>query len=392
MKIVYCGHFLNNNLIGTFAGPAISANRMNLGLIEKLIDLYPEMDLLSLLPISAYPNEKLMIDKQRIPLFDEKEKLYTQISFINLPYIKAISASRSLGKELEKTQGDLIINYNPYYELQIPTIRYCKRHKKKAICIIADIPVTIPKNFSPIKKLLRHYEIWEYYRAIRKYDGVIVLNKQVISEFGLECPYYLMDGGVSDEEIRNSFICPDEKRNFNRIVYTGALESYNGIMELIDGFVLTKTRDLELVICGSGTLEEEIKNKIKNMTNIVYMGRIPNEEAKKLQREAGLLISTRPIDRFALKLTFPSKIIEYLLSGTPVLTTKLNGLADSYDKYVYYCGQSVSDIAEAIDRFFTIPVVERQRKAELAREFVIKNKNYEMHCLGIRKLIEEVYK
>ncbi|MBR5321987.1 MAG: glycosyltransferase [Clostridia bacterium] len=389
-KILYSGNFLNKSELGKFRGPAVSANRMQLGLLQELDKVLGDFDLISVLPIAAYPTEKMIVEKKIAKLVDSGDKEYYQLPFLNLPYIKQLSIRRNLYKELKKSKADLIINFNPYYELQKATLGYCHKYNKKSICIVADIPVTIPKQYSFLKKCFRRYEIKEYYKAISKYDGVIVLNKLVLEEFGLNCPYYLMDGGVSREEIESSVVCDKSERVANRILYTGALEAYNGVMELIEGFLLAKTHGLELVICGGGTLWDSIKERIADHDNIILKGNVPNEEAKKLQRESGLLISTRPTNEYALRLTFPSKIIEYLLSGTPVLTTKLNGLADSYDDYVYYCGENIQEIADGIDDIFSIPYEEREKKAILAKEFVSREKNYEKHIVGFKKVIEEV--
>ena len=43
-------------------------------------------------------------------------------------------------------------------------------------------------------------------------------------------------------------------------------------------------------------------------------------------------------------------MVEYLLSGTPLLTTKLSGVPDEYDQYCYLAqGRASTEIAEQID-------------------------------------------
>ena len=56
----------------------------------------------------------------------------------------------------------------------------------------------------------------------------------------------------------------------------------------------------------------------------------------KKQREAWLLVNPRPVDDLISKVTFPSKTFEYLLSGTPVLTTRLNGYGREYDDKMFF--------------------------------------------------------
>ena len=67
------------------------------------------------------------------------------------------------------------------------------------------------------------------------------------------------------------------------------------------------------------------------------------------QREAWLLINPRKTDDLIAKVTFPSKTFEYMLSGTPVLTTRLNGYSDEYmDKLFFMETDSAEDIAKSI--------------------------------------------
>ena len=58
------------------------------------------------------------------------------------------------------------------------------------------------------------------------------------------------------------------------------------------------------------------------------MGCVTNDEIVRLQCEATLLVNPRPSDKEFCKYSFPSKTIEYMASGTPVLMTKLPGVPD----------------------------------------------------------------
>ena len=62
---------------------------------------------------------------------------------------------------------------------------------------------------------------------------------------------------------------------------------------------------------------------------------------------ADLLVNLRDSRIEYTKLSFPSKMFDYMASGTPVLTTKLDGIPIEYYDYVFsidsYSSSSIAD-------------------------------------------------
>ena len=62
------------------------------------------------------------------------------------------------------------------------------------------------------------------------------------------------------------------------------------------------------------------------------------------------MLNIRNDEDIYTKYSFPSKMVEYLLSGTPLLTTKLSGIPDEYYDYCYVTTtRDTQIIAEQID-------------------------------------------
>ena len=73
-----------------------------------------------------------------------------------------------------------------------------------------------------------------------------------------------------------------------------------------------------------------------------------NEEVVSAELEASLLINPRPTHEEFTKYSFPSKNMEYMASGTPVLTTKLPGMPADYYPYVFLVNdESAEGMAKA---------------------------------------------
>jgi glycosyltransferase involved in cell wall biosynthesis len=91
-----------------------------------------------------------------------------------------------------------------------------------------------------------------------------------------------------------------------------------------------------LIICGVGDSEKEIIDAAKFDDRIVFLGQLPREEVLRIQTEATVLVNPRKNHEEFTKYSFPSKILEYLSAGKPVVAYKLDGIPDEYDAYLHY--------------------------------------------------------
>jgi glycosyltransferase involved in cell wall biosynthesis len=108
------------------------------------------------------------------------------------------------------------------------------------------------------------------------------------------------------------------------VMYTGNLESYQGVGLLLKSFGIAARQfnGIQLVIAGGEPAQiEEYKRKARQMGlewSVKFAGRVPPEEASSLLEQADILASPR------LEGTnTPLKIYDYLLSGKPVVATNL---------------------------------------------------------------------
>ena len=86
--------------------------------------------------------------------------------------------------------------------------------------------------------------------------------------------------------------------------------------------------NIYLEIYGQGELENSVREAAQNNDHIRYGGIISRAELQKKYQDADLLLNVRDIKNDVVKLSFPTKFLEYLSSGTPVLTTKFTGGID----------------------------------------------------------------
>ena len=89
--------------------------------------------------------------------------------------------------------------------------------------------------------------------------------------------------------------------------------------------------------------------------------------------------------------SFPSKTIEYMSSGTPLLTSRLPGIPSEYFDYCYsISGNDVSEIRSALERIMGDSDETRREMGQRARSFIHENKTAFKQAERVLHFIEEI--
>lgn len=128
-------------------------------------------------------------------------------------------------------------------------------------------------------------------------------------------------------------IIPEEKRK-KQMIYVGRLDKQKGVDVLLKYWEGIK--DIKLVICGTGPLEEWIKEYIKNnkLTNVEFKGFVDNDKVIKIIAESrALILPTQCYEGF------PMTLVESFSVGTPVVCPDLgnagNIVSDGINGFKY---------------------------------------------------------
>ena len=174
-------------------------------------------------------------------------------------------------------------------------------------------------------------------------------------------------------------------------IYAGFLYKQGNIAELIQAFDTPELQDYELHIYGKGSYQEEIAALCQKSRNAKYKGMVPNEEVLQEEAKASLLINPRATDEEYTKHSFPSKNMEYMASGTPLLTTKLPGMPPEYYDYVYLIEEeTIEGMRKILIEILGKPADELHDKGMKAREFVLKEKNNILQAKKVLDLISKL--
>lgn len=174
--------------------------------------------------------------------------------------------------------------------------------------------------------------------------------------------------------------------NVKSILYAGGLHERYGLKMLTDAFMSLLDINYRLIIYGSGPFVEELKKDMKKDSRIEYRGVAPNEEVMKAEYAASVLVNPRPTKEDFTKYSFPSKNIEYMSTGRPLLTTKLPGMPEEYYPYVYmFETESLDGYRKTLKEVLEKDYDELAQKGREAQSWVLKNKN---NVVQTRRIIE----
>lgn len=363
--------------------------------LDKVLET--PIDIVNVLPVGTYPNQykDFVLNTKRWSHLPEADDL--EIGSVNLPVLKqigrAISCRKVINKRLKDSNGEKkIIIYSTY--LPFLWAVYHLPDAVKVTLIVTDLPEYYDLNVfnSKIKKFLRRMNNSLIYAFMKRIDSFIILTEQMKNPLDIgERPYVVIEGIVDINE--GSFGREIQQSNKKIILYTGTLNYQFGIRNLLEAFHYIDKDNYELWICGSGEATEEIINMSMNNRRIKYLGYVNKSQVYELQQQATLLINPRTNDGEYTKYSFPSKTMEYMLSGKPVLMYKLDGVPDEYDNYLYYVNVvEIKDLAVRIMDICEKSADELFEFGQKARQFVIENKNSKAQAGKIINMINSCNK
>lgn len=232
------------------------------------------------------------------------------------------------------------------------------------IGIVTDLPGTMGGGTNALKKCGR----------MRGFDAYILLTEDMnIVVNPRNKPYIVVEGLCSPD-----IPAARQLSRYKKIImYTGGIrKGVNGIEYFIEGFLKANIPGCELHFYGTGNLVTWIKKMSQSHPQIKYMGNVSTVEIVKRQRTADLLINPRPSNQEFCKYSFPSKTIEYMVSGVPVLMTRLPGVPKEYFDYVYVIEDESSDgVYKMLKKIYSMNEEKRYEFGMTAREFVLEKKS-----------------
>lgn len=201
-------------------------------------------------------------------------------------------------------------------------------------------------------------------------------------------PYVILEGH-SDITMKDRLPAMEKKLQPRAVLYAGGVSKKYGLGNLVEGFRMADIPNARLHIYGPGDYVKELEQIAGADSRVFYGGMLLNTEIVEKEQQATLLVNPRPTCEEYVKYSFPSKTMEYMASGTPVLTTVLPGMPEEYHPYVYLLeDESPEGIAKKLTQVLSQSDDALFDKGIKARNFVLDEKNNVIQAQKILEMLQ----
>ena len=358
--------------------PAFQSQKYHRLLIEGLA-AGAEVDVVANPPVN-----KSVLNQNRVNLPSETEggARYTYIPAIRNPIEKAIRVgfgtfwrTCTLGDRNSAVMVDCL-NRIP----ALAALLAAKLTGKRCIGIVTDLPDMLGGGRFSVA--LANF-------VIRHCTGYVLLTDAMNDYLNKARKPYVILEGHSDISMRERVPSPEKKTSPRICFYAGGVSRQYGLANLVEGFREADIPNARLHIYGPGDYVEELQEIAENDPRIFYGGMLLNTQIVEKEQEATLLVNPRPTDEEYVKYSFPSKTMEYMASGTPVLTTVLPGMPKEYYPYVYLLpDESAAGIAGTLKQVLSQSDEVLFEKGNAARNFVLDTRNNVVQAAKILEMLK----
>lgn len=354
-------------------------------LLCGLAEAFPDFRALSAQPVQSWAmrsaRSSWWIPGQRVTI---RGTPVTLVPFLNITPLKQLIVGAGMLSRLlvwglgRHSKKRVIVLFN----LSVPPPLFvwvaAKLTRSKFVAYVCD--VNVPGHTVPDTLLFR-LDYWLQRQLLPSIDGLAVITDRIAIDFAPKVRYVRIDGGVPPE-ITLAPRPPTNQLELQiepvfRVVVSGKLSAFNGIAEILSAFELLKCPHLRLCIAGRGPLAGLVQEAAARDARVNYLGFLPYDELVRLHTAADLLLSIRVSESIVTRYAFPSKTMEYLASGVPVVATRTGHLEAEYGDLCYILnGESPKAIADAIESIQSLTRVERSEMGDRARNYMLSKKTW----------------
>lgn len=393
ISIAYFGAFAPDRPDYKTPASSTAANLFQLNFLSALCKSRTlKAEIYSYLPTPSFPKyRQLIYGGKRDRLGDGTVVRF--LPFINLGPLKIVSLGIiSFAKTLSwawrnrDAKRRIVISYNLNAPPAWPLLLACRLTKSEYMPFIMDIYVpgeAVANNW------MRRLEFDNQKKIIPRVDGLLVANKAIVEDFARGHNSLLMDGGVP-ENFLATFRNPIEKgiRPFH-VVYAGRLCPLKGVDLLLDAISEVKDSNIRFTITGTGPMHDRVKKAAMMDPRITYTGLIPRRDLMDVYKSADLVLNLQRTDNQTHRYVFPSKVVECLATGVPLLTTRTGHAESEFGPFAILLEDETPQ--GLATRILEIMSWTEKRRFEIgcsAQDYISKNRTWESNIVRLEAYLE----
>jgi glycosyltransferase involved in cell wall biosynthesis len=216
---------------------------------------------------------------------------------------------------------------------------------------------------------------------IPRLDGHVAVADSIMRDFAPGRRYLRMEGGITPETLSRTHPLPVVDDAHGRpftAVAAGSLDEANGVTVVLEALAIMRGAKVRLVIVGDGPLRQSVLTAAAHDPRLEYRGLVSFEEVLELYNQADVLLNVRLTRAVNTKYFFPSKLMEFLATGRPVISTCTGHLRDEYGEFCYLLeDETATGLAEMLGLVATDSWAERARRGHSGRAYMSREKTWD---------------
>lgn len=224
-------------------------------------------------------------------------------------------------------------------------------------------------------------DFWMQRVLLPKFDGHAVVSPAIREDLIPGRRVCVIEGGIAPARFATAGELPDALATRApgrfRVILSGSLEPYNGV-ELTLAAMALLPDDVELIVAGGGSQADLVREAARRNRRVTFAGFLSFEDVLSLYGTADLLLNMRITQAIDTRYFFPSKLMELLASGVPVLSTCTGQVEAHYGHALYLLhDETPGALAARVLELRGVDPIERAALGAHARAFVFREKTWE---------------
>ncbi|CAI09473.1 hypothetical protein ebA5884 [Aromatoleum aromaticum EbN1] len=354
--------------------PAVQTHKFAWSLARTLQHGFGKLVLASACPIQNYPTARRVFFQGG--RFDVGGTQGVFLGFVNLLVLKHLTRFAACLLTLPRLLRSQRVDWLFVHGIHTPFLLFgilARLTGRKLAVVLTDPPGVVLATDSRIARALKRLDVWLVSRALRHADAVIALAPELVRRLAIAKPALVFPGILDSSLVADGAVnrfCAESTGTFT-IVYAGGLNRAYGVDRLLDAILGIDDVPVRLKLFGRGDQESRIRDLAASDSRIEYGGFVGNEVLQPELHAADLLINPRPTEEAFAAMSFPSKLIEYLATGRPILTTRIVSIPENYQPYFNFIDdESAFGIRRAVLDMIRMPADQRDLQGLYGQKFI----------------------
>jgi len=370
----------------TYVGAAFNraGNLLQVNVLRAIRDAgVPQVLVLSQRPVRLFPRSKFLFQRGEWVTVGDDIRVWL-VPFLNLPILRQLTVGLTVGASIAREawkhrhQRVVVCTLNLSEPPGLFTWLAARLAGARLTAYITDI--NVPGHLVP-NTWPRRAIFWLQQRLLPRFDALIVVSERIAQDFAPGVPAVRVEGGVTAGMLnlgRDRLSVPPAKGSPFTVVAAGSLDAYNGIQEMVDAMAHIDGNGYRLRIAGAGPLAHVVQAAAQRDPRIEFCGYLRFDQVLDLYASADAVVNMRITGRLNTLYCFPSKMMECLVTGIPLITTCPAHVREEFSEFVYMLEEeSPQALARKVAEVAALPAADLRARAQAAWRFMTAERTWE---------------